>query len=322
MKTKKIVSGIVIALSIVLLTTGCGKAKLKNGEEVAIKINGKNITADDLYSTLKKKYVKNIIMNTIDKKIFDEVYKNDKEIEEGVKNEYEAYESQYSQSGTDFEEILKSYGYQSAEEFKEEIRLDLQRTKAVDDYLKESITDEEIKKYYEEKYSGEVSVKHILISVKDGLTEEEALAKANDLIKQLDEGADFDELAKANSDDPGTRDKGGDLGYFGIGQMVKEFEEAAFALKVNKYTKTPVKTTYGYHIILKTGEKEKKALKEVKDDIIDTLVSKKREEDSTISITALDKIRKNYGLKFSDSSVKKAYEDFLADQIKQYEEAQ
>ena len=59
--------------------TGCGKTKLKNGEEVAIKVNGKNITADTLYNELRKKYAKNIIVDDIDKKIFNVIYKDDKD---------------------------------------------------------------------------------------------------------------------------------------------------------------------------------------------------------------------------------------------------
>ena len=84
--------------------------------------------------------------------------------------------------------------------------------------------------------------------------------KLKDLIKKLNDGEDFATLAKENSDDTGSAANGGDLGYFNKGEMVKEFEDAAYNLKVNEYTKEPVKTTYGYHIILKTGEKDKAKL--------------------------------------------------------------
>ena len=319
MKKGKIVLGVAIALSAILLTTGC-KTKLKNGKEVAIKINGENITADDLYDELREKYAKYQIIDDIDKKIFNVIYKGDKDIEEQVKNQYENYEAQYSQNGQSFDEVLENYGYKNAEEFKSELRLNFQRAKAVEDYIKDNISDKEIQKYYDENYAGDISAKHILISVSDEVSEEEALKKAKDLIKELNDGADFDTLAKENSNDPGSKDKGGDLGYFGKGQIVQEFEDAAYALKVNEYTKEPVKTSYGYHIILKTGEKEKKSLKKAKAEIIEKLIDQKQSEDKTITVTALDEIRKNYGLKFKDSKLKSIYKEYIDEQLKQFEE--
>ncbi|MBQ1496475.1 MAG: peptidylprolyl isomerase [Bacilli bacterium] len=316
MKKNKIIIGTMVLVMGAILTTGC-KAKLKNGEEVAIQVNGKNITADTLYKELKNKYAKQIIIDDIDKKIFSVMFKNDEEIEKQVNNQLEYIKNQYS---SNFEETLKSAGYNNENELKDEIRLSYQRTKAVDTYLKDSIKEDEIKKYYNDEYSGEISAKHILIKVKssdseDGLSDEEALKKAKDLIKELNNGADFSTLAKENSDDTGSKENGGDLGYFKKGQMVSEFETAAFDLKVNEYTKEPVKTTYGYHIILKTGEKEKQALKDVKEEIINTLVTKKK-EDKTINVTALDAIRKNYKLKFKDSKLKKIYNEYIDEQLK------
>lgn len=316
---KKLFFGVVVALGLVILTTGCGKTKLKNGEEVAIKVNGKSITADTLYDKLREKYAKYLIINEIDKEIFDTIYKNDEEIETQVKEQYEYYESQYSQSGSSLEEVVKSYGYKNVDEFKDEIRLGIQRTKAVDDYLRDNIKDSEIQKYYDESYTGQISAKHILIKVDstgsgDGLSDEDALNKAKDLINQLNDGADFSELAKENSDDTGSASNGGDLGYFGKGQMVSEFEDAAYSLGVNEYTKEPVKTTYGYHIILKTGEKEKSSLEDAKEEIIENIVAKKKEEDVNIQAKTLDKIRKNYGLKFKDSKLKAIYKEYIEDQ--------
>ena len=324
MKKKKIVLGATVVMAGILLTTGCGKAKLKNGEEIAISVNGKNITADTLYKELRNKYAKNTIVDDIDKKIFDVVYKDDEEIESQVENQMEYIKNQYSDN---FEETLKNAGYEDEDELKNELRLSYQRTKAVDDYLKDNIKDDEINKYYKEEVVGDIKASHILIKVKsdtdkDGLSDEEAKSKAEKLIKKLNDGADFATLAKENSDDTGSASKGGDLGYFNKGDMVEEFETAAYDLKVNEYTKEPVKTTYGYHIILKTGEKDKEKLKDIKDDIIDKIVSKKKEDDPTITVTTLDEIRKNYKLKFKDSKLKKIYNQYIEDAIKDAEKSE
>ena len=322
MKKSKLLIGTTVIMAGLMLTTGCGKTKLKNGEEVAIKVNGKNITADTLYKELRSKYAKNIIIDDIDKKIFDVIYKDDEDIEKQVKQQMEYIKNQYSDN---FEETLKNAGYEDEYELEDELRLQYQRNKAVDDYLKDNITDKEIKKYYEDEVSGDISAKHILIKVKsdsdtEGLEDEEAKKKANELIKKLDDGEDFAKLAKENSDDTGSAANGGDLGYFNKGQMVKEFEEAAFNLRINEYTKEPVKTTYGYHIILKTGEKDKAKLdKALKKEIKEKIVEKKKEEDKAITVTTLDKIRKNYKLKFKDSKLKKIYKEYIEEQKEEAE---
>lgn len=295
-----------------MLVTGCS-AKLKNGEEVAFTVNNKNVTADNLYKELKKKYGSAIMIDMIDKKIFDVVYKDDADIEKQANNQIETLKSQY---GDSWETTLKSAGYDSEDDLKDYFILNLQRTKAIEDHIKDSIKDDEIKKYYEENTVGDISAKHILIKVKsstdtDGLTDDEAKAKAEDLIKKLKDGADFDTLAKENSDDTGSAEKSGDLGYFNKGDMVEEFENAAYKLKVNEYTKTPVKTTYGYHIILKTGEKDKPKLKAVKENIIESIKDQRLKDDPTLEVTTLDEVRKSYGLKFKDSKLKSLYKKYI-----------
>lgn len=88
------------------------------------------------------------------------------------------------------------------------------------------------------------------------LTDEEALAKAQDIRKKIVEGADFATLAKAESDDSGSGVKGGDLGTFKHGQMVPAFDKAAFSLPVGQVSE-PVKTQFGYHIIKITSRNPK-----------------------------------------------------------------
>lgn len=87
-------------------------------------------------------------------------------------------------------------------------------------------------------------------------SEREALGKAQDTIRRLKGGADFETLAKELSQDPGSKDSGGDLGFFGKGVMVEPFEKAAFALKIDEITASPIKSDFGYHIILKLEERK------------------------------------------------------------------
>ena len=137
----------------------------------------------------------------------------------------------------------------------------------------------ELRKAYDankDKYRTPERVKerHILVSTMNKPKEEQAKleAKAADLLKQLRNGADFAELAKKNSDDPGSAQKGGDLDWVTRGQMVKPFEEASFALKPKEISNL-VKTDYGFHIV-QVMEKQEARLKpfdEVKADLATSL---------------------------------------------------
>ena len=123
-----------------------------------------------------------------------------------------------------------------------------------------TVTDEDLKKIYESKKQTDyeqVTAKHILIAFKGSpaaqpskpeLTEEQAKAKASELRKQIVAGAAFEEIAKKESDDTGSGANGGELGDFNHGQMVPEFEKAAFEAKVGEVTE-PVRTQYGFHLI-------------------------------------------------------------------------
>jgi foldase protein PrsA len=93
--------------------------------------------------------------------------------------------------------------------------------------------------------------------------------------------------------------------------MVEEFSNAVKELKNNEYTKEPVKTQYGYHIILRTGEKDKAKLEDVKDEIIDTLTNQKLNEDPSVYYETLKAIREKKKIKFNDDVLKKAYNDYM-----------
>lgn len=111
-------------------------------------------------------------------------------------------------------------------------------------HVVDAVTDDEVKARYEKEIAAlpkqeEVRARHILVK-----TEDEAKA----IIAELDKGKDFVELAKEKSTDP-NKSEGGDLGYFTKGRMVPEFEQAAFAMEKGTYSKTPVKTQFGFHVI-------------------------------------------------------------------------
>jgi len=123
-----------------------------------------------------------------------------------------------------------------------------------------TVTDDEVRQYYDTNISqyqtpGQVRASHILLRVDDEDTEEEVVERAADLATQARGGADFAELAREHSDDEGTAENGGDLGLFGRGRMVPEFEAAAFEMNEGDIS-DPVKSAFGYHVIQVTEKQE------------------------------------------------------------------
>ena len=107
-----------------------------------------------------------------------------------------------------------------------------------------AVTEEALRSLYEERYLGaepamEYNAAHILVDSED---------LARDLAEQLDGGADFADLAREHSNDPGSAARGGDLGWFGLGRMVPQFEEAVVSLSTGE-TSAPVQTQFGWHLI-------------------------------------------------------------------------
>lgn len=308
---------VIVLLLIVLIVVATKNTKTKNGDDIVVKINGMTVTANELYTALKKQAGQTTAINMIDEYILDKEYKTTSDMKESAKETLNTYKTQY---GDQFEAFLEYNGIKDEKELKELLIKNKKLTLATDDYIKNSLTEKEMKKYYEEKIKGDISAKHILVAFnyEDDATDEEkekieksAKKKAEEIIEKLKAGEDFSALAKEYSEDTGSKENGGDLGYFNTGDMVSEFEDAAYSLKVNEYTTTPVKTTYGYHIIMKTGEKEKPSYKKSKDTIIEKLIAEKKEEDSTISVKAMIALRKKYKMTIKDKTVKSEYNSYI-----------
>ncbi|MGL5348861.1 MAG: peptidylprolyl isomerase [Peptostreptococcaceae bacterium] len=221
----------------------------------------------------------------------EEVDKSFKEMKKGIDAD-EAYKKSLEDIGAN-DEFLK---------VQQEQDLALQNFKANFDKTTK-ISNEEIKKYYEDNknefYKDEVKASHILISTLDENNKElsaekkkEAKKKAEDVLKKAKAGDEFAALAKEYSDDKGSGSEGGDLGFFGKGKMVPEFEEAAFSLKVGEISEI-VESQFGYHIIKVTDKvDEQQPLEDVKEKIQKTLLAKKYSE-TIEKLTKAAKVEKN-----------------------------
>ena len=319
---KKIVKITTCALAICLLITGCGNnASLKDNHTVVKTDEGK-ITADDLYVELRDKYGISVLVDMIDHQLFDEKYETDETEEETINAQIEQMKSQYNNDEDAFKAAITQYlGVEDEEELRDLLSLEYKRNLAIEEHVKSSITDDEIQKYYDDEVIGDIKVRHILIkpdTTDDMSTEEKTEAEdkakkeAEDLIKKLDDGDDFKELAKEYSDDTGSASDGGLIDYFNKDDNMDEaFLNASIVLEKGKYTEEPVKSSFGYHIILKLDQKKKPKLKKVKNDIIETLAEDKLNSDSSLMYNALIEIREDAGIKFKDDSLKKDYDELM-----------
>lgn len=298
-----------------LIVTGCGRIpKLENGQEIIAKIDGKEITANEVYEDLKKQYGTGIIINMIDDYIANKEIKTDDDAKEHAQVQLDQIKLNFENEGNDFQAALQSSGFKNEQELLDAFIADYKKNKVTENFIKEKITAKEIEKYYNEEISEEMDVRHILIQPKEVQDEEiqkienqNALKKANDLIKQLNEGANFEELAKEHSAD-GSKDDGGLIKNVNKEKYVIEFFEAAQKLEKNKYTTEPVKSQFGYHIILKLDTKPKASLEETKDYIVDKLVENKLAMNQDLDKEVWTEIRKKYNLNIFDKDVKINYD--------------
>jgi peptidyl-prolyl cis-trans isomerase C len=167
-----------------------------------------------------------------------------------------------------------------------------------DKTIKDSFSDAQAKTFYEQQVGSrtpeeEVKARHILVESKE---------KATELYEKIVHGADFAQLAKEYSKDPGSKDQGGDLGYFSRGQMVPQFEDAAFALKKDEVGQ-PFETQFGWHIIKLDERREQAAPKfdAVKDRIRAAMIHQKAQQLAT-------QLRGKAKIEYLDPEIKKSVE--------------
>jgi foldase protein PrsA len=302
-----------------LLLTGCGKEAKLDDDKTAVKLDGIKITATDYYNEIKETNISKLV-EMIDHQLFDEEYPATDEEDEDVKSQIDQIKESYSDEAT-FNSVIQQYfGVSTEDELEDLLRLEYKRNEAVVDHIEDDLTKEEIEKYYDENIIGDIKASHILItpdttedasSEEQQEAEEKALRKANRIVEKLDNGEDFAELAKQYSDDEATKDNGGDLGYFNTDDMDENFMDAVKELKKNEYTGNPVKTEYGYHIILKTDQKDKPKLKKVRSQVKEDLANEKLDNDSTLHYQTLMDIREEKGIKWNDDELKKQYEEYM-----------
>ncbi|MED0971581.1 peptidylprolyl isomerase PrsA [Bacillus paramycoides] len=272
-----------LAATSVIALSACGTS---SSDKIVTSKAG-DITKEEFYNQMKTQAGKQVLNNMVMEKVLIKNYKvDDKEVDK----KYDEMKKQY---GDQFDTLLKQQGIKE-ETLKSGVRASLAQEKAVE----KTITDKELK----DNYKPEIKASHILVK-------DEATAKK--VKDELAQGKSFEDLAKQYSEDTGSKEKGGDLGYFTAGKMVKEFEDAAYKLKKDEISE-PVKSQFGYHIIKVTDIKEQKPFDEVKGDIKKDLVQKKMQDGQFMNDLMMKEI-KSADVKVDDKDLKNLFEEPKAD---------
>ena len=319
---------IIILLTAMLIFVTCVKRVplTSKGEEIIATIKGKKVTADELYVSLKEQGGKDSLLNIIDEYIANKEVTITEEDEKYVQEVVDYYKEYAEYYDTDLETFLANYvglnGISTEKEFTEFVTKDYKKTLAVQKFVGDQATEKELKAYYKENYTDTLTVKHILISVDSEeedkeKADEEAYKKAVKLIQKLQNTEEkklddkFEELAEKNSDDTGTYSNGGLVENFVKKDVEKEFYEASHKLKDGEFTTEPVKTTYGYHIILKVSSTPVEKYKDIVDDVKKAYAESKLSEDANLLTQKWDELRNEYTLSIKDDFIKKAYKEAI-----------
>lgn len=319
-KKETIITGIIgIAIGIAItcvagvllnfFAKSAGIARLKYGEEVVATVNGKGIKASDIYEKVKKQNGLNLIMSDIDNMILDEMYQlTDKEKEE-AKEQADYYLQMYAAQGYTQEAFFKAYGFANYDEFVKDIEMQTKSSKYLYDYLEKKLEKDAVQNYYNE-HKSEIETydsEHVLVRITDTVTDEQALALINEILTKVNEGKTFEDIEK----EYGDKIVHEELGFQGKDSNLEQtYIDALVAMEDNSYSKEPVKTSYGYHII---HRKSTATLDDLRETIIEKLSEDTLKNDQNITYKAFVELRKEKNLEIFDKELKEEYDKYVDD---------
>lgn len=271
------------------------------GSKSVATTNGGKITESAYYSSLKgtssgKQVLQQMILNKVLEKQYGKKVK-----ESAVNKDFNKYKKQY---GSSFNAVLQQNGM-TASQLKDSIRSNLLLQQAVRDNTK--FTDAQLKAQFK-SYQPKVTVNQILVSKK---------STAETVIKQLKAGKSFSSLAKKYSTDTATKNKGGRISAFDNTNtsLDSNFKKAAFKLKNGDYTKTPVKTQYGYQVIQMVNHPAKGTYKDHESELKTQLVDKRLADSDTLH-SVVSKVLKKGKVTIQDKDLQNVLSDYLSSSSK------
>lgn len=297
-KFKKAVLPVILSASVITLA-GCSQGSSEN--YVSTKIG--NVTQKDVLDYIGSQQLSKSAVNLATRKILLDKY--GKEVDSAYIDK--AYEKIQAQNGgkESFEALLLQQGL-TADKYKEDLKIKVTQAYMINEYA--NITEEKIKEQYE-KEKKQYNIAHILISVKsdntpNGISEEDAKAKAEEVLAKINSGEDFATLAKEYSTDLSNSSNGGELGWSAKENtsFVSEFANVAYSLNKGEVSEL-VKTPFGYHIIKVLDTKEV-PYNELKNEIVEKLAHSAVTSDPTVYSKSLQKLFDEYQVKGDTNEIK------------------
>lgn len=231
-----IMKRVIVATSLTIGLLGLTACGSKGNSEIVAETDAGNVTKEEFYEELKTRSGAEVLRELVTLTILEDKYEvTDEQIEKEL-------DKIKDQVGEGYEDVLASQGL-TEEVLKKDIKNSLLQEAAITEGIE--VSDEEIEKYYE-RMKTEIEARHILV-------EDEETAK--EMKDKLEKGEDFAKLAEENSTDEASAAEGGNLGFFTVGSMLPEFEDAAFSMDVDEIS-DPVQSDFGFHIIEVTDKKE------------------------------------------------------------------
>jgi foldase protein PrsA len=282
---------VIIALLAGSVYIGVGAFRTTGSGDTVATVGSEKITKDDLYTYMVKQSGQQALDALISEKIIElEAKKNNVKVEASeIDEEIATYEEMYGGKES-LEAALASSGF-DMDYLRGNIETNLMIKKILEPTIE--ITEAEISDYFTQNKASfdqqeQVSARHILV---------ETVETANEVLDKLNSGEDFETLASEYSIDTSNKDSGGALGFFGRGQMVPAFEEAAFGAEIGKVV-GPVETDYGYHLLIVDEKVEavEATLEDKKEEVRDTLLDQKIQSQVT---TWLDEKYQEYNINIS-----------------------
>ncbi|EHM01468.1 putative foldase protein PrsA [Lentilactobacillus parafarraginis F0439] len=271
------------------------------GSKSVATTDGGKITESAYYSSLKgtssgKAVLQQMILNKVLEKQYGKKVKDSQ-----VNNELKKYKKQY---GSSFNAVLQQNGM-TVSQLKDSIRSNLLLQQAVRANTK--FTDAQLKNQFK-SYQPKVTVNQILVSKK---------STAETVIKQLKAGKSFSSLAKKYSTDTATKNKGGRISPFDNTNtsLDANFRKAAFQLKNGEYTKTPVKTQYGYQVIQMVNHPAKGTYKDHESELKTQIVNKRLSDSDTLH-SVVAKVLKKGNVSIQDKDLQNVLSDYLSSSSK------
>lgn len=296
-----VISGLIIGVLITCLVVLCMNYFKNRIATVA----GKKISAKTIYDKVKLTEGLTLMMTEVDKAILNDMYTLTEKEEEQAKKEADNYIDYYTANGYTEQEVLEGIGFSTYDEFLEDIKASIKTNKYLYDYLEKQLEPGEIEKYYNEN-KDEIETydsEHILVKITDDVTDQEALTLANEIIGKLNEGKTFNEIVEEYKDKIVHEE----LGFQGKNASLEQsYIDELVALKDGEYSKIPIKTSYGYHIVHRLATS---TLEDLRETIIEILSTDFISENSNFK-KAFVELRKENNLTIYDKELKKQYDEY------------